>query len=434
MKRTTWIAIMATFLLWACGDETEHKPATDTDQVVVTDNAVTDDTVTDDTMTDDTVTDDTVTDDTVTDEIPDTDGAGCTLGVPYSKNGLNDIATDLSLTVYSNGWGTLLANLTMGTEGTITLDVPEEDPYNGDTPSYFIYETAVGFFTEFTFAQFGDTITVDLDPIMPAQVNGHIFMAQTYFGPTALANTTVTVSHANGTAIGCFTTDGDGRFVINLPAGGYQFAFTDMDSSMYDEYVETTGPGDYLDLLIPAQAQVDKPNIYLYPTELIDISVTLGFPQGGFVTTSIPAYGGSWEVTVTPDGIIDGAYGYLFYEAQTPDLSQYRNGWTVATAGLEQFFRGNLAAYGFAGREVEDFIDWWIPRLTDGPCYDVYPQTAVEIAPFITLNIVPAPDSVQRLLYTVRATGDCAAHLDEPIIEPFIRDGFTVLEWGVVVK
>lgn len=454
MERITWITIAAALLLWACGDETEHKPATDTDQTVVTDDTTADDTVTDDTVTDtttdDTVTDNTVTDDTITDdvipdetpddtepdEIPDIDNGNCfNLGTTYHKGDLDDVATGISLAVHSNGWGTLLDTLTMDTEGTITLNVPEENPYYGETPSYFIYETANGFFTKYAYAEFGDTITVDLDPVMPDNlINGNIFMVQSYFGPTALANTAITVTTTGGATVGCFTTDGTGLFIINLPAGDYRFQFRDMDMALYDEAVSTTGPGDYLDLRIEAQAQMAKPNIYLYPTETTNVSVTLGFPQGGFITTSIPEYGDGWQVMVTPDGIIDGLYGYLFYEAQQADHYQYAEGWTVAKSGLEGFFRGNLAAYGFVGREIEDFIAWWIPRLSDGLCYDIYPQTRAEIDPFVTLDIVPAPDSVQRLFYAIRPTGDCAAHLDEPVIVPFIRDGFAALEWGVIVR
>jgi len=468
MKRTTWVMLAVAFLLWGCGDETEHKPGSDADQATVTDDSVTDVTITDDTITDDTITDDTVTDETITDdtvtdtplpdeetlpdeecivlpdddavqpvdEQPDIDNQNCfNLGTAYNKEGLDDVATGISLAVYSNGWGNLIDTLTMDSEGTITLQVPEENPYNGETPSYFIYETANGFFTKYAYAQFGDTIMVDLDPVMPYNlINGNIFIVQYYFGPTTLSNTAITVIDSNNALVGCFTTDGEGRFIINLPAGDYKFQFKDMDMQLYDEAVSTTGPGDYLDLRIPAQAQMAKPNIYLYPPETTEVSVTLGFPQGGFITTSIPEYGDGWRVTVTPDGIVDGKYGYLFYEAQQFDHYQYKEGWTVATAGLEKFFRGNLAAYGFAGREIEDFIAWWIPRLNEGPCYDIYPQTRAEIDPFVTLDIAPAPDSVQRLFYATRPTGDCAAHLDEPVIVPFAREGFAVLEWGVVLR
>lgn len=447
---------MAALLLWACGEpdpSVESDTDTATDNTVVTDDTVTDDTVTDDVVTDDqtdlsdqtdqsdqTVTDDTITDDPLPDDVepdeqPDTDNGNCfNLGTTYVKGDLPDVATGISLEVYSNGWGTLLDTLTMDTEGTITLNVPEENPYDGTTPSYFIYETADGFFTEVTYAQFGDTRTVDLDPVMPNLVNGTLNIVQHYFGPLGLVDGAITVTDTNGATVGCFTTDIAGRFIINLPAGDYKFQFTDMDMSQYDEAVTTTGPGDYLDLRIPAQAQMAKPNIYLYPIEFTEVSVALGFPQGGFLTTSIPEYGDGWQVTVTPDGIIDGQYGYLFYEAQQADHYQYAEGWTVATAGLENFFRGNLAAYGFIGREIEDFIAWWIPRLTDGPCYDIYPQTRAEIDPFVTLDIEPAPDSLQRLFYATRPTGDCNEHLYAPVIAPFVRDGFTALEWGVVLR
>ncbi|HOW51011.1 MAG TPA: carboxypeptidase-like regulatory domain-containing protein [bacterium] len=489
MKKITWLVIMAALLLWACGDETEPKPGTDTDSAANTDTAVTDDTVTDDVVPDDAASDEILDVDVPAtcgngiidagetcdggsvycgdldekwsfgtaycndacsgyetyecqepyaddDETPDIDNGNCfNLGTTYVKGDLPDVATGISLVVYSDGWGVRLDTLTMDTEGTITLNVPEENPYDGQTPHYFIYETADGFFTNAADAKFGDTITVDLDPVMPDNlINGNIFMIQSYFGPTALANTAITVTDTNGATIGCFTTDGTGRFVINLPAGDYRFQFQDMDMALYDKAVSTTGPGDYLDLRIEAQAQAAKPNIYLYPLETTDVSVTLGFPLGGFVTTSIPDYGDGWQVTVDPDGTIDGQFGYLFYEAQQPDQYQYAEGWTVAKQGLEKFFRANLAAYGFAGREIEDFIAWWIPRLNGGPCYDLFPQTAAEIDPLITLDITPTPDSLQRLFYAVRATDACGEHLATPLIEPFARDGFTALEWGVIVK
>ena len=483
MKKITWLALMAALLLWACG---ESDPSVESDTDTAT-NDVTADDQSDQTITDDDIckcdydlgpdtdTDGVITcemngvtyqvgdtvqvdcntcqcnqygsfdctqiecpddDSIINDETPDTDNGNCfNLGTPYVKGDLADVATGISLEVRSNGWGTLLDTLTMDTEGTITLNVPEDNPYDGTTPSYFIYETADGFFTNVAYAVFGDTITVDLDPVMPNNlINGRIFIVQNYFGPTALSNTAITVTDTNGATIGCFTTDGTGRFVINLPAGDYRFQFQDMDMALYDEAVSTTGPGDYLDLRIEAQAQAAKPNIYLYPAETMTVSVTLGFPLGGFVTTSIPTYGDGWQVTVDPDGTIDGQYGYLFYEAQQPDQYQYAEGWTVAKDGLEDFFRGNLAAYGFVGREIEDFIAWWIPRLNGGPCYDLFPQTSAEIDPLITLDIIPAPDSVQRLFYAVRATDACTEHLAAPLIAPFIRDGFTALEWGVILK
>ncbi|MCD6233632.1 MAG: hypothetical protein J7K63_01150, partial [Candidatus Marinimicrobia bacterium] len=52
-----------------------------------------------------------------------------------------------------------------------------------------------------------------------------------------------------------------------------------------------------------------KPNIYLYPEEECRLSVSLGFPQGGQVVVSDPAYPQAWQdITVTPDGRIENTY------------------------------------------------------------------------------------------------------------------------------
>jgi hypothetical protein len=67
-------------------------------------------------------------------------------------------------------------------------------------------------------------------------------------------------------------------------------------------------------------------------------------------------------------------------------------------------------------------------------CYDIYPQTAREIDPVVELNISIVPDSLQRLSYAVKETATCKEHLEKPIIAPFERIGFSVLEWGVILR
>ena len=454
MKKILLISVIfLSFFLFSCGNDVTNG-GNDSDEAETADTAdeeatdeVTDE-ATDETTDEvqDEITDeisdeitDEVTDevqdeitDEITDEESDDDNIGCTdISVTYDTSGLETVAEDISLEVYSNGWGNLLETLTMETEGSKKIEVDEEYPYEGDTPSYFIYETAEGFFTEYTYAVYGDTISVDLDPIMPDYVNGVIFMVQSYFGPTVLANTEIRVTDTSGDTVGCFMTNGSGKFVIDIPDGNYFFNFTDMDFSVYSEPVKVDS--NYIELRILAEAQVDKPNIYLYPEETTELDVTVRFPMGGHVTTSIPEYGDGWHVTVDPDGTIDGEYGYLFYESQNPDVFQYVKGWTVKSENLETFFKNNMKLYGFKGQEIEDFIEWWIPRL-DASCYDIFPQTAKEIDPVITLDISVEPDSIQRLYYAIKKYEKCNEHLKKPVIEPFERKGFSVLEWGVTLR
>lgn len=181
---------------------------------------------------------------------------------------------------------------------------------------------------------------------------------------------------------------------------------------------------------------VFKPNIYLYPTEKKILSVTLNFPSGGKIVTSIPDYGKGWLVSVDTNGIINNEFEYLFYESEQPDVWQTNEGWIIKVSDLEQFFTDNLAKYGFIGREIKDFTDYWIPMLKSYEYYEIYPQEKKIIDTVITLKITDTPDAVLRLFYLIRGTNSAG---NSKIIAPagniqFIRTGFCVTEWGVVLK
>lgn len=181
---------------------------------------------------------------------------------------------------------------------------------------------------------------------------------------------------------------------------------------------------------------VFKPNIYLYPNEKTRLSVNLDFPKGGKVVTSVPEYGNGWKVTADKNGWIDDTYLYLFYESSQPDVWQQNEGWLVAKNQLKTFFTENLTDYGFAGREIQDFTDYWIPRLTTSEYYTIYPQTQDLIKTVIDLNCSPEPDNLMRLFYLIQEAGD------NPENEPatpqtdhtFVRKGFFITEWGVILK
>ncbi|MFH2049163.1 MAG: hypothetical protein ABIJ12_06930 [bacterium] len=185
---------------------------------------------------------------------------------------------------------------------------------------------------------------------------------------------------------------------------------------------------DYQDLSFLEPCQVDAPNIYLYPETESNVSVTLDFPNGGYVNKSEPIYNDGWNVNVTPEGLIDGEYDYLFYKAILPTQPNTNEGWLLTRANLEAEFRTILAEHGFVGREIDDFVEYWVPLLNDAPYYGVYPQ---DVESFVELNISPQPENTLRVFLLVLP-------YEQPITIPvprehdnFIRDGFTVVEWGV---
>ena len=177
-----------------------------------------------------------------------------------------------------------------------------------------------------------------------------------------------------------------------------------------------------------------KPNIYLYPVVETQVQVSINFPKGGHVTVSDPEYKTGWDVTVTPDGIIDDSHTFLFYEAVQPDLWQKDIGWVIAKEDLEEFFFITLESYGFVGDEVADFIEWWVPRLTDFSFYIIRPQLQKDIEIINKLKINPKPDSLLRFRFHITGTDNPLLNLTRPELpQKFERKDFTVTEWGVIL-
>jgi len=336
------------------------------------------------------------------------------------------------LEIYALGcWGVyLLDTVTMPEEGeiTITSELPPQSSYA------FVYAFREGYYTEIYNLDESNTINVDLDPIVPTKFNGTIFLTDPFFTALYLADTDVNVIDGD-TVVGQFRTDEQGRFAIEMEPGNYYFEFYECASGFggyHREEVEIQG--QYKDFFFHYDSMVDKPNIYLYPEETIEVDVNIVFPHGGRLRTSIPEYGDGWHITVEPSGIIDGQYDCLFYESLQPDYGQYEAGWVVAQDQLEGFFRNNMALTGFNQKEIDDFIEYWIPRLTEYPYYAIYPQYNDELEEMIKLEFSEQPTNLIRLIYSVRGLETGNLTLDEAVIPAFNRDGFTVAEWGVILK
>jgi hypothetical protein len=181
---------------------------------------------------------------------------------------------------------------------------------------------------------------------------------------------------------------------------------------------------------------VYKPNIYLYPTERSQISVNIRFPQGGKIITSIPYYGNGWVIDVEPSGLINKKYDYLFYESEQPDVWQLNEGWIIKRSELNIFFTDNMSRNGFVDTEIKDFTDYWIPRLVNSEYFEIYPQESYIIESVIKLDISKTPDNILRLFYVIKGVNnDSNKMISLPNENPkFLRNGFSVTEWGVILK
>ncbi len=343
---------------------------------------------------------------------------------------IDSVATDITLYVYSDGWGNILDTIEMATEDTIRIDIYEESPY-GDPAQYYIYAEADGFYTELYRCEKNDTIRVDLDavPQVASSVTGVIFEQQVYFADCYFSEKDIALTLLSGTSISG-TTDSLGRYGFSSLSGdSYLLHFSNYGTPNVFA-ISNTIATDYEDLYFYSDMQIDAPNIYLYPETTTDISVNIDFPNGGQIIKSEPPYNNGWDVNVTPDGIIDGLYEYLFYETRQSIALNYQSGWLLDGTDLENEFRYLLMNLGYVGREIDDFIDYWLPRFGTTPYLAVYPQ---DVESMITLTINPVPDNLLRMIFFFRPLNESIQLEELPLPDAIQRNGFTAVEWGGIL-
>jgi len=183
-----------------------------------------------------------------------------------------------------------------------------------------------------------------------------------------------------------------------------------------------------------------KPAIYLYPPKRENVSVKISI-NGNMEYTDPPYPTDGWYVTADPNGALtyqNQAYEYLFYEAQIPDkfFSDARvqnTGYVVASADLQQFFSDVLPKLGLNGKETHEFTNYWLKALPNAPYYKVslLPQSLIDS--FAPLTVDPIPATVLRVTLYFQLL-DHFVPVNPPQLPAVHRRGFTVIEWGGVVK
>ncbi len=177
-------------------------------------------------------------------------------------------------------------------------------------------------------------------------------------------------------------------------------------------------------------ANPEKPVIYLYPEEEMEVSVTLDY--AGELTAAYPAYGDGWTVTAQPDGTLTDAagktYHYLFWEGENEGDYDFSRGFVVPGEETAEFLEQSLTALGLNSRERNEFIVYWLPRM-QGNAYNLISFQQEAYTDRARLTVTPEPDSVLRVFMAWKG-------LEEPVevapqtLEPAPREGFTVVEWG----
>ena len=175
-----------------------------------------------------------------------------------------------------------------------------------------------------------------------------------------------------------------------------------------------------------------KPNIYLYSNHDFIAQVRLA-PENA-ITISEPVYqpGKGWLAQIH-DGSLNGNGDFLFYESVVPDsVWQKEEGYVICAAYREQDMASLLGQYGFNEKETVDFIEYWASHLVGDVDYVFYPQETDAVNEVMPLSVSPKPDHVMRIWFYAEPL----VSAPEPVTSPerIVREGFYVVEWGVIIN
>ena len=184
-----------------------------------------------------------------------------------------------------------------------------------------------------------------------------------------------------------------------------------------------------------------KPAVYLYPPkkQLVNVRVN---PKGELSYTD-PPYDplSGWTVNAFPSGQllnIDNqqiSNNYLYYESKLFDseIKKPTKGWVVKFEDLEQLFNQTLPKLGLNQKEKQDFMDYWLKKLPKSPYYFVGLVDKSQRDYLETLEVTPNPETSIRFSLYFEALNEPKT-VEEPKITTPDRKGFTLVDWGGMVK
>jgi len=177
-----------------------------------------------------------------------------------------------------------------------------------------------------------------------------------------------------------------------------------------------------------------KPIIYLYPKEIMNVTVELGYP--GNTIHTYPKYNEPWQVQAEPNGDLtdlkNGRHYYaLYWEGKnTVSASDITEGFVVAGKDTISFLEKKLDQLGLTEREAEEFIVYWLPKLESAPYNLIRFQTLAEQNKNMPLKITPAPQTLIRVMMEYRSLDKKIEITEQKLPIKPERTGFTVVEWG----
>ncbi|HXY13210.1 MAG TPA: hypothetical protein VEI26_01780 [Terriglobales bacterium] len=183
--------------------------------------------------------------------------------------------------------------------------------------------------------------------------------------------------------------------------------------------------------------QTCEPILYLYPEQEEKVEVKLG--EDIAITNSYPAYHDGWLVSAQPDGeMMDLGSGrrlpYLFWEGHSYILPRETRGFVVKSSEVQAFLEETLPQLGLNAKETSDFCRAWCSKLNGSPYYFITFLDRSVVDRYYPLRIGPTPDTTIRVFMDFTPLSRPIDVQPLSLAPPVQRRGFTVVEWGVLVR
>ncbi len=185
------------------------------------------------------------------------------------------------------------------------------------------------------------------------------------------------------------------------------------------------------------EACIAKPIVYLYPTEPTYIDVEVVAPGEVFVSDPQYPAGGWRDVLAYPSGdlVYQGSkYKELFYETRVKTKIEMPDaGIVIARERIEHELRSALFKFGLKDRELEEFLEYWVPTLENlNSDYVFFSVLTPDVKESVDkLIISPEPDTRIEIIAYFKPLGKPVDTKPLYVPEsPPVRSGFTMVEWG----
>src|SRR6059036_269685 len=109
-------------------------------------------------------------------------------------------------------------------------------------------------------------------------------------------------------------------------------------------------------------------------------------------------------------------------------------GFVIPQVEVARFFERMLPKLGLNERESSDFRAAWLPRFHDAPYYFITFLSRETIDRLAPLVVTPKPDAVIRVLMDFRPLRARESVQAPNLPTPPERRGFTVVEWGGILR